>query len=349
MKYLLNLSLLLALLSIGCSGDSSKEKSMQAEESKELNVYTHRHYDADKELFAQFEKETGIKVNVVNSKADELMMKIQQEGELSPADVLITVDAGRLVRAKNNGLLQSINSEILNKNVPIKYRDERGQWYGLTKRARVFIYNPEVMKSDDFSTYQDLALPKWKNSIAVRPSGNIYNQSLMASIIANSNIDDAKAWAEGVVANMARDPKGNDRDQIKAAYYGDAKVAIANTYYLGKMIGSQNEEEVKIGKAMKIFFPNQNTTGTHVNISGAGVCKYAPNKENATKFLEFLSSKSAQEKFSTANYEYPVNPKASTSMMLLMWGKMKEDPLNLAILGELNKQAVSTFDAAGWK
>ncbi len=347
MKHLLNLSLIL-LLALSSCGDAP-EKSNSTESSEELNVYTHRHYESDKVLFAEFEKETGIKVNVVNAKADELMMKIEQEGELSPADVLITVDAGRLVRAKNKGILQRVKSKILNTNIPAKYRDEENNWFGLTKRARVFIYNPEVMKAEDFSTYRDLADQKWKGTIAVRSSENIYNQSLMAGIIANSHVDFAKAWAENVVKNMCRAPKGNDRDQIKAAYHGDAKVAIANTYYLGKMIGSSDEEEAKIGKAMKIFFPNTETTGTHVNISGAGVCKYAPNKDNAVKFLEFLSSKSAQETFSTANYEYPVNPEASTSMLLLSWGEMIEDPLNLAILGELNKQAVQTFDAAGWK
>lgn len=349
MRHLFHLALMFALIATSCTDNAPKEGTKEEKKAEELNVYTHRHYEADKELFTQFEELTGIKVNVVNAKADELMMKIEQEGELSPADVLITVDAGRLVRAKDKGILQSVKSELLNAQIPVKYRDGDGHWFGLTKRARVLLYNPEVMKAEDFSSYADLADPKWKGAIAVRSSSNIYNQSLMASVIANTSVEDAKLWAEGVVSNMCREPKGNDRDQIKAAYFGDAKVAIANTYYLGKMINSSDEEEAKIGKAMSIFFPNQETTGTHVNISGAGVCKHAPNKDNAIKFLEFLSAKEAQEKFSTANYEYPVNTKADISELLLQWGKMKEDPLNLSILGELNKQAVQTFDAAGWK
>ena len=253
MKHLLNLSLIL-LLALSSCGDAP-EKSNSTESSEELNVYTHRHYESDKVLFAEFEKETGIKVNVVNAKADELMMKIEQEGELSPADVLITVDAGRLVRAKNKGILQRVKSKILNTNIPAKYRDEENNWFGLTKRARVFIYNPEVMKAEDFSTYRDLADQKWKGTIAVRSSENIYNQSLMAGIIANSHVDFAKAWAENVVKNMCRAPKGNDRDQVKAIAAGQGDIAIVNSYYIGLLLSSEKRRGIKGRKICWGLFP----------------------------------------------------------------------------------------------
>lgn len=321
------------------------------EEKKEevVNVYTHRHYKADQELFAQFEKETGIKVNVVNAKADELMQKMTTEGELSPADVLITVDAGRLVRAKKKGLLQSATSEFLDKTIPTHLKDVDNKWFALTKRARVIVYNPEKVKLEDLSTYEALTEDKWKNKILIRSSGNIYNQSLLASIIANNGEEKATEWAKGMVANMARSPKGNDRDQVKAVVAGEGDVAVVNTYYIGKLVNSKNPEEVKAGEGVKIFFPNQEDRGTHINVSGAGVAKYAPNKENAIKFIEFLASKKAQEVFAKANYEYPVNKEVEPSDLLKSWGDFKEDTLSLTKLGENNKNAVLVFDKAAWK
>ncbi|WP_299108758.1 Fe(3+) ABC transporter substrate-binding protein [uncultured Tenacibaculum sp.] len=321
------------------------------EEKKEevVNVYTHRHYKADQELFAQFEKETGIKVNVVNAKADELMQKMTTEGELSPADVLITVDAGRLVRAKKKGLLQSATSEFLDKTIPTHLKDVDNNWFALTKRARVVVYNPEKVKLEDLSTYEALTEDKWKNKILIRSSGNIYNQSLLASIIANNGEEKATEWAKGMVANMARSPKGNDRDQVKAVVAGEGDVAVVNTYYIGKLVNSKNPEEVKAGEGVKIFFPNQEDRGTHINVSGAGVAKYAPNKENAIKFIEFLASKKAQEVFAKANYEYPVNKEVEPSDLLKSWGDFKEDTLSLTKLGENNKNAVLVFDKAAWK
>jgi len=314
-----------------------------------VNVYTHRHYKADQELFAKFQEETGIKVNVVNAKADELIQKMTVEGAQSPADVLITVDAGRLVRAKNKGLLQSANSAFLNKTIPAHLKDADNQWFSLTKRARVVVYNPEKVKESDLSSYEALTEDKWKNKILVRSSSNIYNQSLLASIIANKGEEAATTWAKGVVANMARSPKGNDRDQVKAVAAGAGDIAIVNTYYIGKLLTSKNPEEVKAGKAIKVFFPNQEGRGAHINVSGAGVAKYAPNKANAIKFIEFLANKSSQEKFALSNFEYPVNEAVEASDILKSWGTFKEDKLSLTQLGENNKKAVLTFDKAGWK
>lgn len=344
MKKILSI-LLLSVLIISCKS----EKKESVEKEQEVNIYTHRHYKPDQELFSQFEKETGIKVNVVNASADELIQKMSLEGEQSPADVLITVDAGRLVRAKNNGLLQSVKSEFLEKTIPNHLKDTENQWFALTKRARVVVYNPDNVKAEDLSTYEALTEDKWKNKILIRSSSNIYNQSLMASIIANSDEVSAIKWAEGIVVNMARTPKGNDRDQIKAVVAGEGDLAVVNTYYIGKLLNSKNVDEVKAGEGIKVFFPNQEGRGTHVNVSGAGVAKYAPNKVNAIKFIEFLASEKAQKVFAEANYEYPVNTKVLPSKLLQSWGTFKEDTLSLSKLGENNKKAVLAFDKARWK
>ena len=345
------LSLIIIVIAVfSCKPETKKEEEKPAsKEARVVNVYTHRHYKADKELFAKFEEETGIKVNVVNAKADELIQKMTVEAEQSPADVLITVDAGRLVRAKNKGLLQSASSEFLNKTIPAHLKDADNNWFSLTKRARVVVYNPEKVKAEELSTYEDLTNAKWKNKILVRSSSNIYNQSLLASIIANDGEEVAIKWAEGLVANMARSPKGNDRDQVKAVVAGEGDLAIVNTYYIGKLLTSKNPDEVIAGKGIKVFFPNQEGRGTHINVSGAGVAKYAPNKANAIKFIEFLASKSSQEKFALSNFEYPVNAEVEASDILKSWGTFEEDKLSLTKLGENNKKAVLTFDKAGWK
>ncbi len=346
-------SIFIGILALSILTACNKEKTTKnikiKEVSKEVNVYTHRHYPSDQVLFAQFEKETGITVNVVNASADELMQKMTLEGNQSPADVLITVDAGRLVRAVDKGLLQSVTSKTLDSIIPLHLRDKDGQWFGLTKRARVIAYAKERIKPEDLSTYENLANNRWKGKILVRSSGNIYNQSLMASLIANNGEEVATGWAKKMVENMARSPKGNDRDQVKAVVAGEGDVAIVNTYYIGKLLNSKDPEEVKSGKGVGIFFPNQEGRGTHINISGAGVAKFSPNKDNAVKFIEFLASDKAQEVFAKANYEYPVNKNVEISPLLKSWGVFKEDTLLLSALGKNNKKAVLVFDSVGWK
>lgn len=338
------------LVFVACKSDKKGNESAEEKTKiQEVNVYTHRHYPADQKLFAAFEKQTGIKVNVVNAKADELILKMTQEGAQSPADVLITVDAGRLVRAKDKNLLQSVTSEKLNKIIPENMRDEDHQWFALTKRARVIVYAKDRVQPEQLSTYENLAADTWNKKILIRSSGNIYNQSLMASIIEHNGEEVAKTWAKKMVENMARSPQGNDRDQVKAIVAGQGDVGIVNTYYIGKLLNSKNPEEVKAGNGVGVFFPNQNGRGTHINVSGAGVAKYAPNKENAIKFIEFLASKEAQEVFAKANYEYPVNTEVQPSELLQSWGTFKEDNIALSILGKNNKKAVIIFDEAGWK
>ena len=346
-KYLIALVHIGCFLFTSCMPQSNKEKAQG--QQQEVNVYTHRHYAPDQELFTQFEKEFGIKVNVVNASADELMLKMENEGAQSPADVLITVDAGRLQRAKEKDLLQIINSEVLTNNVPDHLRDIDGHWFGLTKRSRVIVYAKDRVTKDQLSTYEALTEDQWMGKILIRSSGNIYNQSLMASMIANLGEEVAAQWAAGILKNMARSPKGSDRDQMKAVAAGLGDLAIVNTYYVGKLLTSPDSMERAVGQQMGIFFPNQEGRGTHINVSGAGVAKYAPNKANAIKFIEFLSSEAAQEIFSSSNFEYPVNPKVKISPLLQSWGAFKEDKLSLSTLGALNKSAVLLFDQVGWK
>ncbi|PKR80854.1 Fe(3+) ABC transporter substrate-binding protein [Brumimicrobium salinarum] len=329
--------------------ETTTENVETTEKAQVVNVYTHRHYEPDQKIFKMFEDETGIEVKVINASADELIQKMKMEGEQSPADVLITVDAGRLHRAKEQGLLQRIESNVLENNIPSHLQDVDNHWFGLTKRARIIAYAKDRVQPEDLTTYEDLVTEKWDDKILVRSSSNIYNQSLMASIIANDGEDIAKKWAAGMVENMARSPKGSDRDQVKAVVAGEGDLAIVNSYYIGKMLNSADPEEVKVAKEIGLFFPNQDGRGTHINVSGAGVAKYAPNKENAIRFIEFLISEEAQKIFTDANYEYPVLESVAPTADIKAWGDFKEDTLNLTKLGENNKKAVLLFDEAGWK
>lgn len=343
-----NISLFVVSVFVLISCGENKKQEVSTNESKEITIYTHRHYDSDKTIFANFEKETGIKVNVVKANADELLQKLEAEGKQSPADVLLTIDAGRLVRAKQKDLLQAAQSEIIEKSVPENLRDDENFWFSLTKRARIIVYDKNKVNPEDLSTYEDLTNPKWNGKVLIRSSSNIYNQSLLASIIANNGQDSAKQWAAGLVQNMARVPKGNDRDQVKAILAGEGEIGIINTYYLGKLINSKDSLEVEAGNSVGVFFLNQKDRGAHINVSGIGVAKHAPNKEHAIKFIEYLVSKDVQEIFAKANYEYPVNKEASASDLLKSWGDFKEDNLPLSKLGELNKEAVIIFDEVAW-
>lgn len=341
------------LLLAGCSTateESSSTRNDSTEQNKgEVNLYTSRHYETDDALYADFTKETGIKVNVVKGEENELIERLSREGAATKGDLFLTSDAGRLHWAKEKNLLQSVESETLQNNIPENLRDQDNQWFGLTKRARVIVYSKERVTPSDLSTYEDLAEPKWKGKVLVRPSENVYNQSLLASFIALNGEKQAKAWAKSIVDNMARTPQGNDRDQAKAIVAGEGDVAIMNTYYVGNMLNSEDPEEVKVAKQVGVFFPNQKTTGTHINISGIGLTKHAKNKENAIKLIEYLSSKDAQGKFAEANYEYPVNPNVEPSELLKSWGEFKEQDLNLTKLGENNAAAVKLFNEVGWK
>ncbi len=335
----MNIKLLLALMGLSASLCASNV----------VNVYTHRHYDTDKQLYKAFTKQTGIKVQVVKAKANELISRMQTEGKNSPADVFITSDAGNLYQAKAKGLLQSIDSPYLEKAVPQHLQDKDNQWFALTKRARVIAYAKDRVKKEELSTYEDLVNQKWKKRIMVRSSNNVYNQSLLASLIAHHGEQKAKKWAKGVVENMAKKPRSNDMFQIKAVALGLGDIAIVNTYYMGKMLTSKSSADVDAAHKVDIFFPNQKGRGAHINISGAGVAKYSKNKKNAIKLIEFLLSEKAQKSFAQANFEYPVLKGVEPSEIVKAWGSFKEDNLPINKLGEFNSQAVKIFDMVGWR
>jgi iron(III) transport system substrate-binding protein len=316
--------------------------------AEEVNLYTNRHYDTDEEILNRFTEETGIEVNVLKGGSDLLIERIAREGKNSPADLLITADAGRLHRAKERGILQPVSTELLNQNVPENLRDKDNYWYGLTKRARVIVYAKDRVDPADLGGYADLTSDQWQGEILVRSSANIYNQSLLASLVSIYGEEWAEEWAAGVVDNMARKPQGNDRAQATAVAAGEGDLAIINTYYLGKMLNSDNPAEVEVAENVGIHFPD-GEHGTHINVSGAGVVKNAPNKENAVKLLEYLSSASAQKFFASANYEYPVNPEVEASKLLQSWGDFEPQNINLTELGIHNQTAVRIFNRVDWQ
>jgi iron(III) transport system substrate-binding protein len=314
-----------------------------------VNVYSHRHYDTDEALFQRFSELSGIRVRVVSASADELIARLEREGPASPADVLITVDAGRLHRAKERGLLQPIESQTLNAAVPAHLRDRDGYWFGLTQRIRILAYARDRVDPDSLTTYEELAEPEWEGRIVARTSENIYNVSHMASLVAALGPEAAEEWARGVVANFARSPQGNDTDQIRDVAAGVGDVALVNSYYVGRLLGSDDPEARELGRQVGIIFPNQEDRGAHVNVSGIGVTAHAPNREHAIALMEFLAGEEAQRAFAEANFEYPVRDGTPWAPELQAWGEFRSDTLELARLGELNNEAVQIFDRAGWR
>ena len=314
----------------------------------EVSLYSARKEKLIKPLLDKFTAATGITVNLVTGKADALLKRLVVEGQNSPADLFITTDAGRLHRGTVAGVLQKVESDVLNKAIPAHLRDKDGMWFGLSQRARPIMYVKSKVKADELSTYEALADEKWKGRICIRGSGNIYNQSLVASMIANIGEEKTEAWAKKFVANFARPPKGGDRDQIKAAA-GQCDIAIANTYYLGKMIHGKDDVQKQAADAVAVFWPNQADRGAHVNVSGISMTKAAKNKKNAQKLMEFLVSTESQEWYASSNHEYPVLADTKWTDTLTSWGKFKADGLSLSKLGELNADAVKLMDRAGWK
>lgn len=349
---LTSLTVVTALFLGGCAPAQSQPGPAAAETSETaqiVNLYTDRHYDSDDVLYQSFTEETGIQVNVVKGKSDELIERLKTEGTDTEADLFITADVGRLYRAESADLLQPVESNLLENNVPENLRDPEGHWYGLTKRARVIVYAKDRVNPDELSTYEALTDSKWQGRILVRGADSIYNQTLLASLIETMGEADAKAWAEGIVQNLAREPKGGDRDQAKAIASGEGDIAIMNTYYLGLMLNGADPEEKKVVEGLGVFFPDQEGNGTHINVSGGGVVNGAKNKDNAIKLLEFLASEKAQTSYAQANYEYPVLSGVPAADFLNSLGTFKEQNLDLSRLGELNAQAVRLLAEAGWK
>lgn len=329
----------------GCAPKIEQKSETNTSKEQVVNVYSARHYEVDKELYKEFEKETGIKVNVVEGKAPELLERLKREGKDTQADVFASADIANLYQAVEGDLTQPVESETVNKNIPENLRGKDNEWVGLTTRARIIAYDKEKVKPEELSTYEDLTNDKWKGEILTRSSDSSYNQSLLASFIELNGEEKAKEWAKGIVDNMARQPEGNDRDQVKAVAAGEGKLAIVNTYYIGRLLNSEDQEEVKAGEAVNVFFPEN----THVNVSGIVLSKYSKNKENAIKFIEFLTEEKAQQAITDENFEYPANKKVQPNELLKSWGEFNPQNIDLSKVGEYNKKAVEIFNEVGWK
>ncbi len=314
-----------------------------------LNLYSSRHYQTDEALYENFAKKTGIKVNRIEAGEDPLIERMKNEGTRSPADVLVTVDAGRLWRAEQAGLLQPVRSKALDAAIPAELRHPDGLWYAFSVRARPIFYLKGAVNPAHLRDYEDLANPKLKGKVCVRSSSNIYNLSLMSSMIASVGPEKAEAWAKGVVANMARTPKGGDTDQLTALAAGECQVALANTYYYVRLMKSAKPEERAVAEKIGVVFPNQSNRGAHVNVSGAGVAKHAPHKAAAIRFLEYLASPEAQAYFASGNNEYPVVGLAKDNKELASLGPFKRDSINVSLYGRNQGAAQMIYDRAGWK
>jgi iron(III) transport system substrate-binding protein len=342
----------LAAASLGalaaCSSDpEAPGEGAPAAAAGEINLYSSRHYDTDLALYEDFTKATGITVNRIEADADALIERIQSEGEFSPADLLITVDAGRLWRAEEAGILGSVDSPVLKERLPDHLRHPDGLWFGLSTRARIIIYNKAKGAPQGLATYADLAKPEFKGQLCMRSSSNIYNISLLSSVIAHKGAAEAEKWAKGVVANFKRPPEGNDTSNIDAVAAGECGISLVNTYYLARYAGDPDKKAVF--DAVGVIFPDQAGTGTHVNISGAGLVKTAPNRANAIKFLEYLTEEKAQRYFADGNNEYPAAKGLAANSSVEKLGTFKADTLNAATIGKGQAEAVRIFDRAGWK
>ncbi len=328
----------------------------QAEDTENaVHVYSHRHYDTDQALFRRFEEQSGLKVEVVEAGADELIQRLEAEGRNTPADLLITVDAGRLYQASERGLLQPMDSEVVSERLPEYLRDPEDHWAALTMRARVIAYHTERVDASVLSTYEALAGEEFAESVAIRSSGNIYNISLLASLVENLGVEAAEEWAAGMTRSFARPPQGNDRDQLRAVASGEADYAVVNTYYIGRMLTSAEEADRAVAEQISVFFPNQpgisgsDGRGAHINISGAGITRHADNPDGARALVEFLLSEEAQQSFAEANFEYPVVDGVSLAPEVAQWGEFVADTLKLEALGARSREASMIFDRVGWQ
>jgi iron(III) transport system substrate-binding protein len=319
-------------------------------QEKVINLYSSRHYHTDEALYAGFTKSTGIKVNRIEGGEDALIERIRNEGARSPADVLVTVDAGRLWRAEQLGMFQPVRSAVLDARIPASFREPSGLWYGFSLRARVIAYSKAKVKAGELQNYEDLADAKWKGRVCMRSSTSIYNLSLMGALIDHLGEAQAEAWANAVRGNLAHEPKGGDTDQLKSVAAGECDVTISNQYYYARLARSQKAEERAVAEKVAVVFPNQKSWGAHVNVSGAGVMKNAPNRDAAVKFLEYLASDDAQRYFADGNNEWPVVPTVQVvNPVLSAFGAFKYDPVNVAVLGRNQPGAQKLYDRVGWK
>ena len=322
--------------------------SLPALAEGELNLYSSRHYDTDERLYSDFTEATGITINRIEGKADELLARMEAEGVNSPADILLTVDTSRLARAKDMGLLQPIDSATLEERVPANLQDADNTWFGLSQRARIIFYDKEAVANPP-QTYLDLADPAYKGQICIRSSTNEYNQTLLAAIITHEGEEAATKWAEGIVANMARSPQGGDTDQLRGVVSGECDIAVSNTYYFARAIRTDVEGVSASRDKIGWVFPDQDGNGAHMNLSGGGVAAHAPNRDNAIKFMEYLASDKAQEYFSAGNDEYPTVPGVTLSASVEVLGSFTPDSVDLTTVAQNLPAAQRIFNAVGWE
>ncbi|PWV97809.1 iron(III) transport system substrate-binding protein [Hoeflea marina] len=335
-------------LALLCAASTFALMTLSAHAEGEVNIYSARHYDVDEQLYSGFEKATGVKVNLIEGKEDELIERMKAEGANSPADIFITADAGRLWRADQAGLLAAVQSPELTSRIPEHLRQPDGHWFGISTRARVIFYDKTKL-TDPPQTYAALADPKYKGMICVRSGTNIYMLSLLASYIAHNGEEAAKSWAEGLKANLARDPQGGDTDQLKGLVSGECQIAVANTYYFARGLTDTVEGLSDGIDRIGIVFPDQDGNGTHVNISGAGLTVNAPNRDNGLKFLEYMTTDDAQSFFAKGNNEYPVVEGVAASSVVVGLGQFKSDTLNLDELGKNQPRAQEIYNEVGFK
>ena len=341
-KKILNLMLIFFFIGLGYF-------VLKSETKNELNIYSGRKSHLIEPLINEFKKNKKIKINLTTGKSDEFIERLKLEGVNSEADILLTTDIARLSRAKNNNLFKKINSKILKKNIPSTYISKDNDWFGLSVRARPIIYSKERVNINELKNYEQLSNKKWKGRICMRSSSNVYNQSLIAYMILNLGEKETEDWIKNLVNNFARKPFGGDRDQIKAIASGQCDITVANVYYLANMLNSKNKKDVIAAEKVSIFWPNQETFGAHINISGAGILKSSKNSKNALMFLEFLSSKQAQEIYTKNIHEYSIRIDVEPSETVFKFGKFKSDHLKLEEIGKKIKIAIYFASKHNWR
>lgn len=318
--------------------------------SQQVNIYSSQKEHLIRPVLEKFEQKTGIKVNLTTGKKSELVSRLVWEGKNTPADLLLTADIGNIYQAKLKGVLQPIESTILNAHIPAYLRDTDSLWFGLMVRARTIFYHKDFVTPESVTNYKDLADPKWKGKLLIRSSSNVYNQSLTAFMLHQHGYEETLAWAKGIVANMARPPQGGDTDQLRALAAGEGHLAVANTYYYGRLLsGDTSIQDQAVQEKVGIILPNQQSQGMHINIRGGGVTKYATNKKQAIALLEFLTDQSIQAAWATENFEYPVVDNAGTHPMVSSWMDAKQYTANLEEISKLQTKAIEIMDKAGWK
>lgn len=338
-------SLSRGIVAVGLSVAAVAGGPLAANAAEEVNVYSYRQPFLVAPLFEAFTKETGIKVNVVHADRG-LTERLKREGRNSPADVILTVDVGRLSEAREAGVTQAVESEVLEENIPAQFRHPEGHWFGLTTRARILFASKDRVDASEPISYEDLAKPEWEGRVCTRSGKHVYQIGLLASMIAHHGAEEAEEWLTGLKENLARKPQGGDRQQAQAISEGVCDIALANSYYYGHML--DNPEQRAWAEAVNVIFPNQDGRGTHVNISGVALAKHAPNRENAVKLMEFLSSGQAQEIYAQQNYEYPVKKGVPVADLLKRLGDFKIDDLSLATIADYRDEAFKMVDRVGY-